>query len=132
MARRNAFISEIDTNIGNQIYSARLAKGCSRQELAAKIGVTHQQLQKYEKGTNRISVGRLVLIAQALERSVESFYANLENCAEEKTPTQHQRMCIEVARNFMKIINPSHQTAVNALIKSLIAEEAASATPSAA
>lgn len=123
MARQHSYIEQVDLHIGNQIYAARLAKGLSRQELSDQIGVTHQQLQKYEKGVNRISVGRLVLIAKALDRSVDSFYSGLDSIDEERVPTQHQRMCIEVSRNFMRIKNPDHQTAVNALIKSLIDSE---------
>ena len=125
MARKNDYIEEIDKFIGNKIYSLRLAKGLSRQQLSKVIGVTHQQLQKYEKGNNRISVGRLVLIAKALDKNISYFYEGLETGNNETTVTQHQRMCIEVSRNFMKIENTEHQNAVNTLIKSLIKDKAA-------
>ncbi|GAB4163110.1 MAG: helix-turn-helix transcriptional regulator [Rickettsiaceae bacterium] len=119
MARKNDYIVEVDRYIGSKIYSLRLAQGFSRQQLAQTIGVTHQQLQKYEKGTNRISVGRLVLIAKALSKDVSYFYEGLETKQHEPVVTQHQRMCIEVSRNFMKIESSEHQNAVNTLIKSL-------------
>lgn len=119
MARKNDYILEIDKFIGGKIYSLRLAKGLSRQQLAEVIGVTHQQLQKYEKGTNRISVGRLVLIAKALSKEISYFYEGLEHNEQEPVMTQHQRMCIEVSRNFMKIKSSEHQNAVNTLVKSL-------------
>jgi len=125
MARKNDYIEEIDKFIGNKIYSLRLAKGLSRQQLSKVIGVTHQQLQKYEKGNNRISVGRLVLISKALDKNISYFYEGLETGNNETTVTQHQRMCIEVSRNFMKIENTEHQNAVNTLIKSLIKDKAA-------
>ena len=119
MARKNDYIFEVDQFIGKKIYSLRLAKGLSRQQLASVIDVTHQQLQKYEKGMNRISVGRLVLIAKALEKDVTYFYEGLETNSHEPIMTHHQRMCIEVSRNFMKIASSEHQNAVNTLIKSL-------------
>lgn len=120
MVRKNDYIIEVDKYIGGRIYSLRLAQGFSRQQLSKIIGVTHQQLQKYEKGTNRISVGRLVLIAKALSTDTSYFYEGLEAAdSSEPIVTQHQRMCIEVSRNFMKIENSDHQTAVNTLIKSL-------------
>ena len=125
MARKNDYIEEIDKFIGNKIYSLRLAKGLSRQQLSKVIGVTHQQLQKYEKGNNRISVGRLVFISKALDKNISYFYEGLETGNNETTVTQHQRMCIEVSRNFMKIENTEHQNAVNTLIKSLIKDKAA-------
>lgn len=120
MARRHEYIAEIDKFVGSKIYSLRLAKGLSRQQLAEVIGVTHQQLQKYEKGYNRISVGRLVLIAKALHTDVTHFYEGIDTMKNEPVLTQHQRMCIEVSRNFMKIESAKHQNAVNSLVKSLV------------
>ena len=123
MARNNDYISKIDKLIGQKIYSLRLAKGLSRQQLAKTIDVTLQQLQKYETGFNRISIGRLILIAKALEKNIGYFYEGLEDIKNiEPIQTQHQRLCIEVSRNFMKIRNPAYQQAVNALIHSLIKE----------
>jgi transcriptional regulator with XRE-family HTH domain len=124
MVRKNDYIQEIDQFVGDKIYSLRLAKGLSRQQLAEVIGVTHQQLQKYEKGVNRISVGRLVLIAKALGKNINYFYEGIESNDTEPILTQHQRMCIEVSRNFMKIRSTDHQNAVNMLVRSLVKESA--------
>ena len=96
----------------------------SRQQLAKAIEVTLQQLQKYETGFNRISIGRLILIAKALEKNIGYFYDGLEDIKNiEPMVTQHQRMCIEVSRNFMRIRNPAHQQAINGLIHSMIKEQ---------
>jgi transcriptional regulator with XRE-family HTH domain len=124
MARRHNDIDNYDKQIGRKIYELRLAMGLSRQELGEKIGVTHQQCQKYEKGTNRVSAGRLVLIAKVLNKSIDYFYENIDDQPKE-VQTHHQRMCIEVARNFMKIKNPVYQEAVNTLVKSLADQPAA-------
>ncbi len=121
MARKNDYIIEVDKYIGGKIYSLRLSHGFSREQLSKVIGVTHQQLQKYEKGINRVSVGRLFLIAKALLKDISYFYEGLEIASNEPVITQHQRMCLEVSRNFMKINNFEHQIAVNTLIKSLSA-----------
>ncbi|MFK8039840.1 MAG: helix-turn-helix domain-containing protein [Rickettsiaceae bacterium] len=120
MSRKSAYIEKIDKIIGNRIYSLRLASGLSRDQLAKSICVTHQQLQKYEKGVNRISVGRLVMIAKALGKDIGYFYQNIDDANSEPMITQHQRMCIEVSRNFMKISSSEHQQAVNTLIRSLV------------
>jgi transcriptional regulator with XRE-family HTH domain len=113
MVRKNDYIKEIDEFIGNKVYTLRLAKGLARQQLAEMIKVTNQQLQKYEKGINRISVGRLVLIANALGKNASYFYEGVGSNAQEPVMTQHQRMCIEVSRNFMRIRSAEHQQAVN-------------------
>ncbi len=125
MARQNDYIAQIDKFIGNKIYSLRLGKGLSRQQLSDVIGVTHQQLQKYEKGTNRISAGRLVLIARAMDKTPEFFYEGFDQTVSApEENTMHQRMCIEVSRNFMKLRNSDHQNAINSLLRSLVKESA--------
>lgn len=122
MARKSKFTEQIDTAIGQKIHELRISLGLSRQQLASKIGVTHQQLQKYEKGTNRISAGRLVAIAQAMGKSVSYFFESVEE-GNNALPSQHQRMCIEVSRNFMRIKDPLHQNAVNNLVRSLAEDQ---------
>lgn len=63
----------IDQDIGASIKAARLERGITQQDLAAKIGVTFQQLQKYETASNRISAARLIDIAGALGVTVGEF-----------------------------------------------------------
>lgn len=57
----------IDIHVGGKVKSRRLMLGLSQEDLADAIGLTFQQVQKYERGTNRISVSRLVDIAKALK-----------------------------------------------------------------
>ncbi len=125
MARKNNHIEKIDKIIGGRIYSLRVAQGIARKQLAKLIEVTPQQLQKYEKGTNRISVGRLVLIAKSLGEEISYFYEGLEQNKQQEILTQHQRLCLELARNFRKIVNSDHQNAVNILVKSLLKQQVA-------
>jgi transcriptional regulator with XRE-family HTH domain len=127
MARKVEHIEQIDRHIGAKIQELRLAHGMSRQNLGEKIEVTHQQLQKYEIGSNRVSAGRLALIAKYLDTSVATFYEGLDNSlnaiASDVDLNQNQRMCIEVSRNFMKIKNPDHKTAINSLVRILAKSE---------
>lgn len=129
MARKVEHIEQIDRYIGSKIQELRLAHGMSRQDLGGKIEVTHQQLQKYEIGTNRVSAGRLALIAKYLNTSVASFYEGLDSTLavveSDINPNQSQRMCIEVSRNFMKIKNPEHKDAINSLVRILAKSEQA-------
>lgn len=64
---------ERDKWIGGRIRLARKAIGKSQTALAANVGVTFQQIQKYERGDNRVSVTRMCEIAAALEKPVEFF-----------------------------------------------------------
>ena len=56
----------VDVVVGHNVRFQRLAAGLSQEALGAKIGVTFQQVQKYEKGTNRIGASRLTQIAEVL------------------------------------------------------------------
>jgi len=60
--------------VGRNIRIQRLAKGLSQTELAQKLGVTFQQVQKYEKGVNRIGCGRVFQIARVLGVHVMDFF----------------------------------------------------------
>lgn len=64
------YVSEVDKYAGASVKRERLARGISQETLAKAIGVTFQQVQKYEKGTNRITIGRLAQVAQALDISL--------------------------------------------------------------
>jgi transcriptional regulator with XRE-family HTH domain len=63
-----------DVEIGRKIRALRLQRGLSQSGLADRIGLTFQQVQKYEKGANRVSAGRLQQIAEMLEVPVMFFY----------------------------------------------------------
>jgi transcriptional regulator with XRE-family HTH domain len=56
----------VDVEVGHLIRVQRLSRGLSQAELANEIGVTFQQVQKYERGVNRVSVGRLTRIGRVL------------------------------------------------------------------
>jgi transcriptional regulator with XRE-family HTH domain len=60
-------VDKRDAEIGRLVRAQRKQLGLTQTDLAERIGITFQQVQKYEKGTNRISIGRLTRIAEALE-----------------------------------------------------------------
>ena len=63
----------VDIYVGSRVKSRRLFLGLSQEDLAKSIGLTFQQVQKYERGTNRISVSRLVDICRALKTPIDYF-----------------------------------------------------------
>lgn len=64
----------IDRKIGQKVRTRRLEIGMSQERLAELLGVTFQQVQKYEKGVNRIAASRLADIAEALDRPAAWFF----------------------------------------------------------
>lgn len=64
----------VDRSIAKRILNIRHSKGVSQELLGELVGVTFQQIQKYERGTNRIAASRLYAIAKALETPVQEFF----------------------------------------------------------
>ncbi len=75
----------VDIDVGERIKSHRLAAGLSQTELANGIGVTFQQVQKYEKGANRVAAGRLTRIAHVLQIPVMVLYEGTDHSPRTKT-----------------------------------------------
>lgn len=68
---------KIDEYVGNRVRAARRIRGISQGELAAKLGLTPQQVQKYECGQNRISASRLFSLTRLLGVSVGFFFEGM-------------------------------------------------------
>ncbi len=68
----------IDVEIGARLRQARVAAGLSQTELGTPLGISFQQVQKYEKGRNRIGGGRLYKIAHVLRVKITYFFDGVE------------------------------------------------------
>ncbi|NSZ87654.1 helix-turn-helix domain-containing protein (plasmid) [Agrobacterium tumefaciens] len=125
----------IDVEVGSRIRLQRKVKGMTQQALAAALGITFQQVQKYEKGSNRVGASRLSDIAQALEVPVSYFFAGSQAASEDGTDPQSRREIDEVAlfltsnegvnlnRAFMQIPSAAVRQKVVLLVKSLARAE---------
>ena len=67
----------IDAHVGNQLKARRTMAGMNQTDLGKVAGITFQQVQKYERGANRIAAGHLYLFAQALECKTDDFFDGL-------------------------------------------------------
>jgi transcriptional regulator with XRE-family HTH domain len=116
--RGRSTATAIDDHVGGRIRERRIMLGLTQQQLAEMIGVSYQQAHKYERGVNRVAAGRLFEIARALNAPITYFY---EGIGEEGPPqiTLHQRMQLEIARNFAEIRNERHQEAVSQVARAL-------------
>ena len=66
----------VDIQVGKTIRAYRIVAGLSQTELAEKLGVTFQQVQKYEKGVNRVGAGRLSRIAKVLTIDIATLFGS--------------------------------------------------------
>jgi len=74
--------NDTDRIIGSRIRFMRIARELSQQTVAGALGVSFQQIQKYEKGVNRISASKLYDLARLFNASVEAFFADLDRPSE--------------------------------------------------
>ncbi|HEX2429800.1 MAG TPA: helix-turn-helix transcriptional regulator [Aestuariivirgaceae bacterium] len=75
MSKRNP--NPIDVHVGNRVRMQRMLVGMSQEKLGEHLGLTFQQVQKYEKGSNRVSASKLYQMAQVLGVPVQFFYEDL-------------------------------------------------------
>lgn len=66
--------SELDRHAGRQLRKFRMMQGISQIELAEALGISFQQVQKYERATNRIPAGRLKVISDFLGEPLDRFF----------------------------------------------------------
>ena len=90
---------DVDRHVGARMRARRIALGLTQHQVAELIGITSQQARKYETGVNRISVGRLYQVAQALGVEPGYFFEGLGS-GEPFRPTAEQRRLLELARSF--------------------------------
>lgn len=121
----------IDAYVGSRVRMRRLMLGMSQERLADQIGVTFQQVQKYEKGTNRIGASRLQAIASVLAVPVAFFFQQDNsqpltteglgaiNGLEDLSDFLTSKEGLSLNKAFMKINDPGIRQSVLTLVKSL-------------
>lgn len=123
----------IDIHVGSRIRLRRTILRMSQEKLADQLGITFQQVQKYENGSNRVGASRLYAISQILGVEVSYFYEGYEGgenfetaeAAESVENIDHHlksRETIELVKSYYAITDKSVRRKMLDLIKSLSAE----------
>jgi transcriptional regulator with XRE-family HTH domain len=108
----------VDLAVGANVRTWRIARGLSQGELAKRLGITFQQVQKYETGHNRMSTGRLAQAAAILGVSLSTFFER----AEDREPTQGllaDSRSFRLARAFATIKNIEMRLSIVMLVEKL-------------
>jgi transcriptional regulator with XRE-family HTH domain len=124
----------IDIHVGSRVRFRRMLLGMSQEKLGEKLGLTFQQVQKYEKGINRIGASRLFDLAQVLGVSVQFFYEeapvpevrSMTGDSVANGPDEHSiveflrsRDGLELNRAFVRIPDLKARRAIVDLVRSL-------------
>jgi transcriptional regulator with XRE-family HTH domain len=116
--------TEIDRFLGRRIKELRLLAGMTQQRVAQRLGISPQQVQKYEKGINRLSASQLLAVAQAFEVAVADLFDGYDSEASRDLPLDLQttQMLLNLTRSFLAL-EPKHQDALVRLVRALAAED---------
>jgi transcriptional regulator with XRE-family HTH domain len=120
--RRSA--NPLDVAIGARLRVRRRAAGLSQQKLAERLGVTFQQVQKYERGSNRIAGSTLIGIAEALETPASYFLGEGAGgvIEDEAMVNIAQRGASDLLKQYVHIRSPKIRAAVQQLVRALSEE----------
>lgn len=128
----------VDIHVGERLRLRRMLLGLSQEALARLLGLTFQQIQKYESGANRIGASRLYDLAHALGVSVDYFYDEMTEQVRQASPRHMVRLDLEpevppilsvnsretldLIRTYYRINDPSVRRRVQELARSLGAQ----------
>lgn len=93
-----------DIYVGNRVRLARGMHHISQEKLGNALGITFQQIQKYEKGTNRIGASRLIAISKALKLPVSFFFEGLDDHETGQSSVDPDFMQIIQSRSGMRLL----------------------------
>ena len=119
-AKTPKLATDADRTIGSRIAALRAAQGLSQTVLGQAIGVSFQQVQKYEKGRNRVGAGRLQTIADVLKVPVETFFAAQPGSGDGETAAQtfsEDPKVMELVMAFTSISDETTRDSVLSIVK---------------
>ncbi len=114
----------LDVALGSRIRLRRRELDLSQDQLARKVGITFQQVQKYEHGTNRVSFSRLVEIVRALNCGLVDIIGDLDKSKTSSLFARHvaflnENGAVELLNAYAAIQSPEHRRAILNLTKQL-------------
>ncbi len=110
----------VDIHVGSRIRLRRMMIGMSQERLGERLGLTFQQVQKYEKGANRVGASRLYAISRILEVPVEFFFADMPDSISGEKPDQKAGMGEPDETSFvMDFVSSSEGLQLNTAFKKI-------------
>lgn len=122
--------NEDDIRVGANLRKIRNARNVSQEKLAEALGITFQQVQKYEKGSNRVSASRLVQITKALQCRLEDLFEGTGQTIE-SVPAMpvFSAQATKLALNFDRIKSPNARSCLLSLVRALAGDDDDAAQP---
>jgi transcriptional regulator with XRE-family HTH domain len=117
--------SDVDRLVGDRIRRRRILMGLTQDQLGESLGISYQQIQKYETGANRVSAGRLYLIATRLEVAPGWFFDPVKSDAssDDFEELGSSRLLMEFVRSFARINDERLKTVLVSLVRAMADED---------
>jgi transcriptional regulator with XRE-family HTH domain len=119
----NKSATSTDKVIGKNVHAHRIVHGLTQEDLGGKLGVTFQQIQKYEKGTNRVGSGRLYQIASIFEVPITAFFKGIKKSSVTRRSSPlallDDPMSLQLLQEFSRILDKATRRSVLALVERL-------------
>lgn len=109
----------VDIAVGNRVRELRTRAGLSQTELGTALGVSFQQIQKYEKGSNRMGASRLVQVCEALNVGILDIFDGVSSARQAKSKPLVDPEVMRIAREVQAITDPQTRGAIRTLVKSI-------------
>jgi transcriptional regulator with XRE-family HTH domain len=117
----------VDVHVGAKLRLIRNARGMSQAELGKQVGVAFQQIQKYERGDNRVSASMLFMMANALKISIADFFSGLDADFDPAIPVMPNKpltvQSIKLATAFEQIEDSAARNQILKLINTLASSD---------
>jgi len=117
----NRLPTTTDRAVGQRIRSLRRAAGMTLSDLGEAVGVSGVQFQRYETGASRLAASRLLAICDALGVPIDTLIEEAVPARAGGSSKAHARECIELARAFNAVVDPTHRRAIIALARAFAA-----------
>ncbi|SCA55914.1 Uncharacterized HTH-type transcriptional regulator Smed_0045 [Candidatus Terasakiella magnetica] len=125
----------VDVHVGQRIKLRRTLVGMTQGQLGESIGLTFQQVQKYERGFNRVSASKLWLLSNILDVQISYFFDEMPEATKQTFPgyetdnsesdvpeeelTLHRRQTLELVRAFSQVTDQNVRTQLNKMVKAM-------------
>lgn len=117
MTKNNEFMQGFYQNLGHKILTARLTNKLSQNTVSSKIGISIQQLQKYESGKNKICIARLICLSNFFKKDISYF---IDTASAKKVEiSKSERVAYKLLGDFLKIKNEACKMAIKDLVEEL-------------
>ncbi len=124
--------TDVDIHVGARIRARRRVLGMTQEQLAEALGITFQQVQKYERGTNRVSASKLFETAKALSTPMAYFFEGLAEFDRDSPVDEHELMTarfymtdegVQLAADFPRIQSKKVRRRLIELVRTLAGKD---------